>query len=137
MKQTSLFVAADHIRYEQEDPSGKFIVYSDGKAGWVSTPQGIQPIPADVLQSAKGVIFRQTATLMSLSSPTMAGCLRNCEAVAAAAGKRGKKIAVIPAGEQWEGGALRPCSQRAFFAFFTLVSRKRTTVRIIAMSIPA
>lgn len=64
MKQTSLFVAPDHIRYEQEDPSGKTIFYSDGKAGWMSIPQGVQPMPAEVLRAAKGVIFRQTATLL-------------------------------------------------------------------------
>jgi hypothetical protein len=64
MKQTSLFVAPDRIRYEQEYPSEKAIFYSDGKAGWMSTPQGVQPMPADVLRAAKGVIFRQTATLL-------------------------------------------------------------------------
>ncbi len=64
MKQTSLFVAPDHIRYEQEDPSGKTIFYSDGEAGWLSTQQGMQPMTADVLHAAKGVIFRQTATLL-------------------------------------------------------------------------
>jgi hypothetical protein len=30
----------------------------------MSTPQGVQPMPADVLRAAKGVIFRQTATLL-------------------------------------------------------------------------
>jgi hypothetical protein len=64
MKQTSLFVAPDRIRHEQEMPIGKFIYYSDGKAGWLSEPQGMQPMPADVLGAAKGVIFRQTATLL-------------------------------------------------------------------------
>jgi len=64
MKQTSLFVAPDHIRFEQELPFGNVIYYSDGKAGWLSTPQGMQPMPADVLRAAKGVIFRQTATLL-------------------------------------------------------------------------
>lgn len=64
MKQTSLFVAPDHIRFEQEEPLGKVIIYSDGKAGWLSTPQGVQPMPADVLRVAKGVIFRQPATLL-------------------------------------------------------------------------
>jgi hypothetical protein len=64
MKQTSLFVAPDQIRHEQEGPSGKGVFYSDGKAGWMSTPQGVQPMTADVLRAAKGVIFRQTATLL-------------------------------------------------------------------------
>src|SRR5215813_4256226 len=64
MKQTSLFIAPDRIRYEQEYPDGKAIFYSDGKAGWMSTTQGEQPMPAVVLSVAKGVIFRQTATLL-------------------------------------------------------------------------
>jgi hypothetical protein len=64
MKQTSLFIAPDRIRYEQEYPDGKAIFYSDGKAGWMSTTQGEQPMPAVVLRLAKGVIFRQTATLL-------------------------------------------------------------------------
>lgn len=39
----------------------------------------------------------------------MAGCLRNCQAVAEFAQKYGDQIAVIPAGERWkEDGSLRP-----------------------------
>jgi hypothetical protein len=64
MKQTSLFIAPDRIRYEQEYPDGKAIFYSDGKAGWMSTTQGEQPMPAVVLRLAQGVTFRQTATLL-------------------------------------------------------------------------
>lgn len=64
MKQVSLYVAPNHIRQEQEMPFGKIAVYSDGKSGWLATPQGVQPIPADVLKQAKGVMFRQPSTLM-------------------------------------------------------------------------
>jgi len=49
------------------------------------------------------------ATLMlgTGGTPTFAGCLRNSRAVAAAAMRCGGRIAVIPAGEKWEDGALR------------------------------
>jgi 2-phosphosulfolactate phosphatase len=47
-------------------------------------------------------------SLMTGATPTLTGCLRNCRAVAAAAASYGRRIAVLPAGERWRDGSLRP-----------------------------
>lgn len=47
-------------------------------------------------------------TLLTNKTPTLTGCLRNSFAVAKFAQRYGSKIAVIPAGERWEDGSLRP-----------------------------
>jgi len=57
-----------------------------------------------VLPSPNGA----TLSFASGQTPTLCGCLRNCRAIAAHASRIGRRIAVIPAGERWDGGSLRP-----------------------------
>lgn len=72
------------------------------------SPVSLMHVPADlrlVLPSPNG----STLTLATGQTPTFAGCLRNAQAVARAAGQYGRKIAVIPAGERWRTDwSLRP-----------------------------
>ncbi|WP_026731018.1 2-phosphosulfolactate phosphatase [Fischerella sp. PCC 9605] len=74
--------------------------YSLSPASLIKIPVGTKL----VLPSPNGSYL----TLRTGRTPTLAGCLRNCETVAKWAQKYGSKIAVIPAGERWEDGTLRP-----------------------------
>ncbi len=74
--------------------------YSLSPASLINIPAGTRL----ALPSPNG----STLSLSTGATPTLTACLRNCRAVAAAAAKRGRRIAVIPSGERWDDGSLRP-----------------------------
>jgi 2-phosphosulfolactate phosphatase len=84
------------------------ILAGDGGSPYKLSPSSLANIPSDarlVLPSPNG----STLSLLSGSTPTFAGCLRNARAVALSASERGAVVSVIPAGERWRtDGALRP-----------------------------
>lgn len=72
------------------------------------SPVSLRRIPegaALVLPSPNGSDLSFHAT----GIPTFTACLRNAAQVAKCAASRGRRIAVIPAGERWEDGSNRPC----------------------------
>ena len=78
-----------------------------GETGYSLSPASLLAIPPGtrlLLPSHNGA----TLTFGSGATPTLSGCFRNSRAVAAAAQRYGRRIAVIPAAERWDDGSLRP-----------------------------
>jgi 2-phosphosulfolactate phosphatase len=72
------------------------------------SPSSLLDIPAGsalVLPSPNG----SSLSLSTNGVPTFAACLRNAPQVAKRAALRGSRIAVVPAGERWQDGSMRPC----------------------------
>jgi 2-phosphosulfolactate phosphatase len=85
-------------------------VVADGRNahGYRLSPSSLRSLPSQtrlVLASPNGAEI----SLAAGQTSTFAGCLRNSLAVAEAAAGKGRRIAVIPAGERWADGSLRPC----------------------------
>ena len=74
--------------------------YSLSPSSLLSIPQGTRLM----LPSLNGAAL----SLEAGDTPTIAACLRNAKAVAEYAAGLGSRIAVVPAGEQWPAGGLRP-----------------------------
>ena len=90
-------------------------------SGYSLSPVSVQSIPAGaalVLPSPNGSTLCQIAC----AATTLTACLRNCRAVAAHAHPRGPRIGVVPAGEQWADGSLRPAIEDLIGAGAVLAS---------------
>ena len=62
--QTNIWLAPSQFRQESQLPIGKVIVYSDGKSGWMSTPQGERPMPEAQLKQVREELFRNYFRLL-------------------------------------------------------------------------
>ncbi len=96
--------ALDYAKQANAELASRKRTSSDG---YSLSPSSLINIPAGtrlVLPSPNGA----SLTLRTGQTPTLAGCLRNCEAIAHFAQSYGYRISVIPAGERWEDGSLRP-----------------------------
>ena len=62
--QRTSIILPNYFRQEQQLPFGKIIVYSDGKTGWMSTPQGTNPMPEPVVRQVRGELFRFLPSLL-------------------------------------------------------------------------
>ena len=77
--------------------------------GYSLSPASLREVPSGmrlVLPSPNGSALALAALERGA---VLAACLRNAGAAAQAAARIGRTVAVIPAGERWRGGGLRPC----------------------------
>ncbi len=66
--ETEFWMASGQYREESTLPFGKVIVYSDGKTGFVSSPQGTQAIPAAEKKQISFELFRMWPALLGKPS---------------------------------------------------------------------
>lgn len=94
-----------------EEPGARLAVK---RSQWHSEDETVCLSPASMttLQKGERIILPSPngAMLSEMAghTPVISGCLRNARSVAAAAMHLGSAIGLIPAGERWEDGSLRP-----------------------------
>jgi zinc protease len=62
--QVNWWTAPNHFRQESQLPFGKVVVYSDGKSGWMSSPQGVRDLPGPQLKQVREELFRNYFRLL-------------------------------------------------------------------------
>jgi 2-phosphosulfolactate phosphatase len=97
----------DESAIEFAKAHGALLAGARGSGGFSLSPASLAKIETEtklVLPSPNG----SELTLRAGKAMTLAGSLRNCRAIAQAVNRRGGTVAVIPAGERWDNGNLRP-----------------------------
>ena len=96
--------AAQFAREHDAELAGKRrrAKYSLAPESYLDAPPGLRC----VLPSPNGAVV--TLAAAAAAPVVLAGCLRNARAVASSAAERGTSFNVIPAGERWRDGSLRP-----------------------------
>jgi 2-phosphosulfolactate phosphatase len=79
--------------------------------GYSLSPQSLLNMPADLKLLLPSPNGSQLTLSTKKGQPTFAACLRNARAVAQAVQRTGGRICVVPAGEQWPDGMLRPAAE--------------------------
>lgn len=94
--------------------AGDFAARSGARLASSRAGRGYSLSPASLLDIRAGtrlVLPSPNGATVSLAAPgarTLAGCLRNATAVARTAARAGARVAVVPCGERWPDGSLRP-----------------------------
>ncbi len=64
IKQSNRFLAPASLRQDLELPIGKIATFTDGKSGWMVTPQGSGAMDPNVLKQAQNEVFRSIVRLV-------------------------------------------------------------------------
>ena len=55
--ETEKWIAPSYFRQESQLPQGRIVAYTDGKGGWISTPQGQGPLTGQPTGAGEGRSF--------------------------------------------------------------------------------
>jgi 2-phosphosulfolactate phosphatase len=98
----------DESVYDYAHSRGAMVADRNSESGFHLSPSSLLKLPKKarlVLPSPNGAAL----SLLAQDARVIAGCFRNSRAVAEYAISKGRRIAVIPAGERWPDDSLRPC----------------------------
>ena len=62
--ETEKWISPSYFRQESQLPQGRIVAYTDGKGGWINTPQGQGPLTGQQLEQVRGDLFRMYVRLL-------------------------------------------------------------------------